>query len=81
MISLSLDKEAKTPKKFAASHDIKWIQGFLGNWSSDKVTGAYGVYGIPAISLIGPDGKVIASNLRGTKIKDTVAAALAEQKS
>jgi peroxiredoxin len=73
MISLSLDKEASAPKRFARSHDIAWTQGFLGDWSADTVTATYGVHGIPAIFLIGPDGKILATQLRGEKIKETVA--------
>ena len=77
MISLSLDSEPEAPKKFAQNQGIAWRQGFLGDWSKDKTTSAYGVYGIPAIFLVGPDGKVLATGLRGQKIKEAVAAALA----
>ncbi|HEV7924053.1 MAG TPA: TlpA disulfide reductase family protein [Verrucomicrobiae bacterium] len=76
MISLSLDAEMAAPKRFARTQGISWTQGFLGEWSKDKATKIYGVYGIPAIFLIGPDGKVLATNLRGPKIKEAVAAAL-----
>jgi peroxiredoxin len=78
MISLSLDADSTAPKKFALRNGIGWTQGFLGDWSNDKITTTFGVYSIPAIFLIGPDGKVVATNLRGAKIKDAVAAALAE---
>ena len=37
---------------------------------------AYGVQGIPSIWLIGPDGKVIAKELRGERIKMEIAKAL-----
>jgi peroxiredoxin len=77
MVSLSLDSEPAAPKKFARDQGISWAQGFLGDWSKDKVTVNYGVFGIPAIFLIGPDGKVLANDLRGSKIKEAVAAALA----
>ena len=76
MISLSLDQSADLPKKFAQSHDIKWLQGFLGDWNKDTVTKDYCVRGIPSIFLIGPDGKIIAQNLRGEAIKTTVGTAL-----
>ena len=76
MISLSLDSSPTAPGKFARSHDIAWTQGFLGDWPKDKVTRKYGVFGIPSIFLIGPDGKIIARDLRGLKIKEAVASAL-----
>jgi peroxiredoxin len=76
MISLSLDKDASAPERFTRRHDIAWTQGFLGDWSADRVTSTYGVHGIPAIFLIGPDGKILATQLRGTNILATVSANL-----
>jgi peroxiredoxin len=76
MISLSLDQDVSAPKRFARSHDIAWTQGFLGDWSNDKVTGTYGVHGIPAIFLISPEGTILATQLRGDNIKETVGSAL-----
>lgn len=79
MISLSLDQSARLPKKFAQNRDLKWIQGFLGDWSRDTVTKDYCVRGIPSIFLLGPDGKIIAMNLRGDAIKSAVGSALGKQ--
>ena len=76
MVSLSLDAEPQAPQKFARNHNIAWTQGFLGDWSHDKLTSKYGVYGIPSIFLIGPNGKILATDLRGPKIKEAVTAAL-----
>ncbi|HUA37789.1 MAG TPA: TlpA disulfide reductase family protein [Candidatus Sulfopaludibacter sp.] len=77
MISLSLDSDSAAPKTFARSHHIGWTQGFLGDWYHDKVTRAYGVFGIPSIFLIGPDGRILATGLGGPRIEEAVAAALA----
>jgi len=77
IVSLSLDSEPAAPMKFVRNHGLVWTQGFLGDWSKDKVTKNYRVWEIPAIFLIGPDGKVLATDLRGPKIKEAVAAALA----
>ena len=79
MISLSLDSIKGLPRKFAQTHDIKWQQAFLGDWASDKVTKDYCVEGIPSIFLIGPDGKIIAQELRGIDIKSAVGSALARR--
>ncbi len=76
MVSLSLDDNPAAPMDFARKNDIKWIQGFLGKWSDSKVTPMYGVEGIPSIFLIGPDGKIIARELRGDGIADAVGKAL-----
>jgi thiol-disulfide isomerase/thioredoxin len=77
MISLSLDADTAEPKKFARTEGMVWTQGFLGEWSKDRVTPTYGVYGIPAILLIDPGGKVLATDLRGPKIKEAIASVLA----
>jgi thiol-disulfide isomerase/thioredoxin/uncharacterized GH25 family protein len=76
MISLSLDDNPAAPMDFARKNDIKWAQGFLGKWADSKVTPLYGVDGIPAIFLIGPDGKIVARDLRGEAIKEAVGNAL-----
>ena len=76
MISLSLDKEMDAPRSYAEKNSISWPQGFLGEWSKAKLPDQYAVRGIPAVFLIGPDGRLVAKGLRGEKIADTVAEAL-----
>lgn len=76
MVSLSLDPETNAPRKFAAKNATGWTQGFLGDWSKSDVPERFGVEGIPAIFLIGPDGKIVARELRGEAIKTAVAKAL-----
>jgi peroxiredoxin len=80
MISLSLDSAPEAPKKFAEVHGVAWTQGILPasrNALMDSVVQKYGVHGIPAIFLIGPDGKIVANGLRGAEINHAVAEALA----
>jgi len=77
MISLSLDSAREDPEQFVKARGLRWTQAFLGEWSRDTVTQDYGVYSIPHIFLIGPDGKVMAAGLRGPHIREAVAAALA----
>ena len=76
MIGLSLDKLSADPKGYAKSNDLKWIQGFLGDWSQAKLPEDYGVQAIPAIFLIGPDGKILHAGLRGKAIKSAIAEVL-----
>lgn len=80
MIGLSLDKEAEKPKAYAKQNGCEWVDGFLGDWGKDEVTKKYGVSGIPSIWLIGPDGKVVASGLRGGGIMQAVTSALEQKK-
>ncbi|MBI3881163.1 MAG: carboxypeptidase regulatory-like domain-containing protein [Verrucomicrobia bacterium] len=76
MISLSLDDDAAAPKKFAADNELKWTQGFLGDWSKSSLPGEYGVEGIPSLFLVGPDGKIAAKGMRGDAIEETVKKAM-----
>jgi peroxiredoxin/uncharacterized GH25 family protein len=78
MVGLSLDQDKDAPKSYAAKNGVNWAQVFLG--SESKVTADYGVRGIPSIWLVGPDGKVVAKDLRGDAIKAAVAKALADAK-
>ena len=79
MIGLSLDQSKEAPKVYAEKNGLRWTQGFLGDWSQTKLPEAYGVNGIPAIWLIGPDGKVVAKDLRGKGILKAVAKALGKE--
>jgi peroxiredoxin len=78
MISLSLDAAADDARKYAADHGMAWFQGFLpgAREGNSAVLNSYGVDSIPSIWLIGPDGKVIAKDLRGDDIEAAVKKAL-----
>ncbi|HYV28049.1 MAG TPA: redoxin domain-containing protein [Candidatus Eisenbacteria bacterium] len=81
MIGLSLDPISKTPRDYARKNELGWTMGFLGEWSKADLPGKYGVDGIPSIFLIGPDGKILARDLRGDAIKTAVERALAKSDS
>ncbi|GEM_PF-2183803 len=69
MIGLNLDEQIQAPADFVKKNGISWSQGFLGGWAAgEKWMAPYGVRGIPAIFLIGPDGKVIAKGLIGAQV-------------
>lgn len=76
LIGLSLDPDTAAPRNYAKKNNLPWIHGFLGEWSKTDVPKRFGVESIPSIFLIGPDGKVIASGLRGANIKSSIEAAL-----
>jgi peroxiredoxin/protocatechuate 3,4-dioxygenase beta subunit len=76
MIGLSLDDATSAPRDYARKNEIQWMQGFLGNWSEANIPKLYGVVGIPAIFLVGPDGKIVARDLRGDEIRAAVGRAL-----
>lgn len=76
MVGLSLDPNLDAPRQYAKDNNLQWVQGFLGEWSKTKVPESFGVRGIPAIFLIGPDGKILAQGLRGQAIAVAVEQAL-----
>ena len=68
IVSLSLDKAIGDLRGFLKKNDLPWTQGYLGDWSTTSVPGAYGVEGIPALFLINPEGKIIESEPQGGSI-------------
>ena len=74
MVSLSLDEKPADAMAYVKSQKLAWHQGHIGEESA--VASAYGATAIPATFLIGPDGKILATNLRGGEIKTAIAEAL-----
>jgi peroxiredoxin len=80
MISLSLDEKADDAAQYVKKNNLAWNQVFLpGQWEAATVKD-YCVHGIPSIWLIGPDGKVIAKDLRGPAIRAAVESALGSKR-
>ncbi|WP_371924148.1 peroxiredoxin family protein [Flavobacterium sp. HSC-32F16] len=69
ILGISLDKK-KEPWLNAIEKDgLKWIHvSDLKGWQSQAVYD-YGIKGVPANFLIGPDGKIVAKNLRDEALK------------
>lgn len=49
---------------------------FSGGWVERHGDGTYGIDLIPQICLIGPDGRILARDLRGPRIRDALTLAL-----
>ena len=60
-------------KTYVANKDMTWINvwGYTGDEST--VAAAYGVQYIPSNFLISPEGKIVATNLRGDDVKKVLA--------
>ncbi len=78
IISLDLDSSPQRAGKFAGAHRMDWSQGHLAGGWKNPVAISYGINAIPALFLIGPDGKILARDLRGVSIEAEVADALRE---
>lgn len=79
MISLSLDRDLGEPRVYVRRHRMDWTHGLLDAATRQEVTDGYDVVGIPAIMLIGPDGRMLERGLRGSRILSAVRQALAEE--
>jgi len=76
VLAISLDKKASTLTDFVDKRELPWPQIFDGKGWDSPLVSKYGITGIPATFLVGKDGKVIATNLRGPALAKAVKAAL-----
>jgi hypothetical protein len=83
-LGLSWDHSRDAARQYIAQNGLGWVQTYLGDTQSPssvgrKIVEDYDV-GLPAIWLIGPDGKVVAKDLEGEAIKEFVAKSLGEMR-
>jgi len=79
-VGISLDKEGG-PEKLAAfvkERQMNWVHTCSGQGWDDPTARKYGVNAIPAVWVIGKDGKVISDNARGT-LAETIEKALGKK--
>ena len=80
IIGVSLDSERDKLDAFLKKTDgMIWPQYFDGQGWQNKLAGKYGVESIPFTILIGPDGKIIGTSLRGEALGAAVEKALAKK--
>ena len=79
MFTINLDDNREKWAKEVKDLNLPWpIISDLKAFKSE-VTDAYNIHGIPMIFLISPEGKIIANNLRGENMINTVAKYLEEK--
>jgi peroxiredoxin len=72
ILSVSLDSKKEKWQEAIKEDRLSWTQvSDLKGWESD-VAALYGVQAIPTNFLIDPSGKVIATNLRGSRLQKTL---------
>ncbi|WP_406699852.1 carboxypeptidase regulatory-like domain-containing protein [Singulisphaera sp. Ch08] len=74
IIGLSLDDQPGPAASSVKALKLSWRQGLVG--PDSPVVSAYGATAIPATFLIGPEGNILAKDLRGEKTKAALAEAL-----
>jgi thiol-disulfide isomerase/thioredoxin len=78
IIGVSLDSDRDKLDAFLKKTDgMTWAQYFDGQGWQNKLAGKYGVQSIPFTVLVGKDGKIIGTNLRGEALDPAVTAAIA----
>lgn len=70
VLSVSSDKDEQAWRKAIEQDGMVWNQGILLGKNKKHVYELYGVVGIPAIWVIDREGKIIAKDLRGEKLKE-----------
>ncbi len=76
IISLSLDETAEPAIRMIREKGLVWSHGLSGKFGTEA-TASFDVQTIPATYLIGPDGRILAKDLRGAELKAAVGRALA----
>ncbi|MFQ5590543.1 MAG: carboxypeptidase regulatory-like domain-containing protein [Phycisphaerae bacterium] len=79
LIGVSLDGDERQVRRFLDKHEIDWHQVYGSESGALEAAGRFGVVGLPAVFLIGADGKVISTGLRGHEIYDAVTRVWQEQ--
>ena len=68
VIGISLDTDRAQVEHFVGTRKIPWPILFSGKgWEDDPIAGFYGFSGIPQFILIGRDGSVITTDVRGAE--------------
>lgn len=69
VIGVSLDQDEAELKRFIEERKMTWPQFFDGKGWENELAAKHGISSIPATFLIGKDGKIAHSNLRGEALE------------
>jgi thiol-disulfide isomerase/thioredoxin len=73
MIGVTLDRNMEAARDYVAKFGIRWPQSYLAQAGEEA---QYGVDAIPACFLLGPDGSILAKDLRDQQIRSAIVDAL-----
>lgn len=76
-ISISLDSQEKNWRKALEEEKLPWVtlwdeEGFVIGNKPNTIQRAYGFYSIPFIVLIDKEGRLLAKDLRGERVKEEI---------
>jgi len=75
LVALSCDQSPEIAAEYVRKNGLGGTQAFAGSLQAGVASG-YKVRAIPSTFLVGPDGRILAKNLRGDDLKRAVRAAL-----
>ena len=69
-VGVSLDQPEekggpKALKEYCAKNEITWPQYYQGNYWQSEFSTKWGIFAIPCVFVIGPDGKIVTTEGRG----------------
>jgi peroxiredoxin len=73
VVGVSLDEDKDAMEAFVKKEKMEWPQAFDGKGWKNELAEKFGIKSIPATFLIGKDGKVAATDLRGEALSAKVA--------
>lgn len=76
IIGISLDADLAQMQAYVKAQKMDWPQVVDGRTREFKLANLYGVEAIPATFLVGRNGKIVATNLRGGKLAEVIERAL-----
>lgn len=77
IIGISLDDDRERLESFIQERGMTWPQHFDGNGWQNELAAQFGIQSIPATFLVGKDGTIVATDLRGPALEKKVAELLA----
>ncbi|NNE93110.1 MAG: TlpA family protein disulfide reductase [Verrucomicrobiales bacterium] len=78
VVGISLDQDRAKLDAFVDQNKMPWPQYFDGKGWQNEIAGQFGIDSIPATFLIGKDGKIAATNLRGPDLERAIKEELAK---
>lgn len=81
VLGISIDQDRDALVSFLKDNELPWtilVDQDLAQAEQETMATRYGIYGIPNVTLVGKDGKVIAINPRGPELGEQLAKLLGE---
>ena len=75
-VSLDFEQDEQKLKNFLKTKDIPWAQYFDGKGWQNKLAAKYGIESVPATFLLDRQGKIIAQDLYGEALEESLIKAL-----